>query len=227
VLGFYYLWFPHNQVRMLIFLFPFFMNTVTVSARLLLGMYLIADNLFPFVFTRGAAGGVAHGAHIGGFLGGLAVAWFSNRREINQRPKEYAAGEVPRAAGSDLEHLVGSGAFPEAARRYFALAPNDTRGQLSPGASLELAQWLRTNGHDRAALIAYRRHLRDYPQDATAADAHLGAGLVQLEAFGQPTAAYQHFLDALESSPSPAVAAHARTAIDRITARQRSRWRPA
>jgi membrane associated rhomboid family serine protease len=227
VLGFYFLWFPHNQVRLLLFLFPFLFNTVTVSARLLLGMYLVADNLIPFLFTRATGGGVAYGAHIGGFLGGLAVAWLSDRRELNQRPKEYAAAAVPKAATSDLEALVDSGAFAEAARSYFAMSPNDSRGVLSPEASLRLAEWLRTNGHDRAALIAYRRHLRDYAQDATAADAHLGAGLVQLDAFGQPTAAYQHFLDALESSPSPAVAAQARSAIGRITARQGNRWRPA
>ncbi|MCX6550957.1 MAG: rhomboid family intramembrane serine protease, partial [Acidobacteria bacterium] len=44
VLGFYFLWFPRNTVRMFVFLFPFFMNVVSVPARLVLGIYLVVDN---------------------------------------------------------------------------------------------------------------------------------------------------------------------------------------
>lgn len=85
VLGFYFLWFPRNQVRLFVFLFPFIFNTITVSARLLLGMYLIADNLVPLLLTRGGGGDVAYGAHIGGFIGGLAVAWVVDRRQLRER----------------------------------------------------------------------------------------------------------------------------------------------
>lgn len=225
VLGFYFLWFPHNQVRMFVFFFPFLFQTVTVSARLLLGMYLIAENLIPFLFTRGAAGGVAHGAHIGGFVAGLAMAWFTDRREANQSPKEYAAPGLPRTGAPDLEQEITAGRFSDAARRYFALAPAETRRALSPEASLQLADWLRTSGHDRAALTAYRRHLRDYPRDPTASAAHLGAGLVQLEALDQPTAAFQDFLDALEGSPSPDVAERAHGGIEAVRAQEKTGWR--
>ena len=83
VLGFYFVWFPRNRVRLWIMLFPFFMNVIYAPARLVLGMYLVIDNLLPFLATRGAGGGgVAYGAHIGGFLGGLAYAWWSQRREV-------------------------------------------------------------------------------------------------------------------------------------------------
>jgi membrane associated rhomboid family serine protease len=74
VLGCYFLWFPHNQVKVFIFLFPFFMDFVLIPARLVLGLYLLVDNLLPFLTKAGAAAGVAHGAHIGGFLAGLGVA---------------------------------------------------------------------------------------------------------------------------------------------------------
>ena len=74
VLGFYFIWFPRNRVRLWIMLFPFFMNVIYAPARLVLGMYLIVDNLLPFLATRGAGGGgVAYGAHIGGFIGGTGV----------------------------------------------------------------------------------------------------------------------------------------------------------
>ena len=77
VLGFYFLWFPKNHVRVWVLLFPFFMDVVLLPARLVLGFYLVLDNLLPFLLTQGTPGaGVAYGAHIGGFLAGLAVAWF-------------------------------------------------------------------------------------------------------------------------------------------------------
>ncbi len=80
VLGFYFLWFPRNMVKVFVFLFPFIMNTFMVPARLVLGFYLVIDNLLPFLLTGGGGGGgVAHGAHIGGFLGGLGIAWGMDR----------------------------------------------------------------------------------------------------------------------------------------------------
>lgn len=220
VLGFYFLWFPRNKVRLLVFLFPFLMDVITVPARLLLGLYLIADNLLPFLLTRGGSGGgVAHGAHIGGFLAGLASAWLMDRRLLRQRPREYAGKTRPRA--STVQEALEEGRFAEAAELYFSLPPEATRRLLSPEASLALARWLAEHGHPRAALVVYRRHLRDYADDETAADAHLGAGLLQLHSLGQPTAAYQHFLDALDLAPSPETAAQARAGIESIAAMQK------
>ena len=85
VLGFYFVWFPKNQVRLLFLLPPFLMNVFEVPARLVLGIYLVMDNLLPF-FLAGD-GGVAHGAHIGGFVAGAAAAWWQDRR--------LAAGPAP------------------------------------------------------------------------------------------------------------------------------------
>jgi len=68
VLGFYFLWFPRNEVRLLFLFFPFFMDVITVSARVVLAVYVIADNVLPFLLTRSlGGGGVAYGAHIGAF----------------------------------------------------------------------------------------------------------------------------------------------------------------
>src|SRR5262249_55277080 len=79
ILGFYFVWFPRNRVRLLWLLPPFLMQVFEVPARIVLGIYLILDNLLPYLLVSGDAG-VAHGAHIGGFLAGLAAAWVMERR---------------------------------------------------------------------------------------------------------------------------------------------------
>ncbi|MFQ5668154.1 MAG: rhomboid family intramembrane serine protease [Candidatus Binatia bacterium] len=90
VLGFYFRWFPRNRVRLFVVLFPFFMDVFYLPARVVLGMFLIVDNLLPFLFTRGAGGsGVAYGAHIGGFIAGLAVAWLLDRTRRRRFPRYY------------------------------------------------------------------------------------------------------------------------------------------
>ncbi len=168
VLGFYFLWFPRNSVRVWVLLFPFFMNVVLLPARLVLGFYLILDNVLPFLLTRGAQGaGVAYGAHIGGFVAGLAVAWFKDRRQVTERPAEYR--DVPRASGATfreaLPEALRRGDMEKAAELYFELPAEETRRLLSPDDSIALANWLAKNGYHRAALTLYQRHLRDYPGD--------------------------------------------------------------
>jgi hypothetical protein len=222
ILGFYFLWFPHNTVRLFVFLFPFFMNTVAVGARLVLGLYLVMDNLLPFLLSSGGGGGVAHGAHIGGFVAGLAGAWLIDRGGLASRRADYAPdAAVEQAHESDLDAAIARGDMAEAASAYFSLPAGRDRKALEPEASLELGDWLSANGHGDAALVVYRRHLRDYPADATAAAAHVGAGLVQFEHLGQVAPAYQHFLDALDMNPDAATAARARAALSQIAALQK------
>jgi membrane associated rhomboid family serine protease len=229
VLGFYFLWFPHNTVRLFVFLFPFLMTTVQVPARIVLGIYLVIDNLLPFAVARGvgAGGGVAYGAHIGGFVAGLAVAWMVNRRGVTARPDEYrrvAPAAVAVAPAALLGQTIDEGRFEEAARAYFALDAGQTRRLLGPRESLLLGNWLLENGHERAALVVYQRHVRDYPIGPGTAEAHVGAGLVQFYVLGQAAAAYQHFVDALGLDPAPATAERARAALAEIAALQKRRF---
>lgn len=81
VLGFYLRWFPRHYVKVLLLLPPFFMGVRMFPASLVLWMYLIVDNVLPFLVAGQAGGGVAHGAHIGGFLAGLAAAFVLGRPE--------------------------------------------------------------------------------------------------------------------------------------------------
>ena len=205
VLGFYFLWFPHNTVRLFVFLFPFFMNMVAVGARIVLGIYLVIDNLLPFLLSSGGGGGVAHGAHIGGFVAGLAGAWLIDRGGLGlgagpTTRRTRRSDEAPASDGSARRSAAAT--WPARRRRTSRCRPDaDPARRCRRTTSLALGNWLAANGHGDAALVVFRRHLRDYPADATAAAAHVGAGLVQFEHLGQVAPAYQHFLDALDMNP--------------------------
>lgn len=223
VLGLYFLWFPRNQVRLLVVLFPFLVDVVLLPARVLLALYLIVDNLLPFLMTHGTGSGVAYGAHIGGFLAGVGVAWWVDRSEEVRGPRAFTKGQAAADRGDparDIAAALSEGRFADAARMYFALQPAATRRILKPEQSLALAEWLEDNGHDDAALVVYRRHLRDYPAGPGAAQAHYGAGMIRLRG-GQPAAAYQHFLEALEHDVGPAEEARIRQAMQAALAQQK------
>ena len=230
VLGFYFIWFPRNRVRLWIMLFPFFMNVIYAPARLVLGMYLIIDNLLPFLATRGAGGGgVAYGAHIGGFIAGLAYARWSQRLEVQRPPADFEPDPVATTFDSDpssvrgIRQLIAAGEHERAAPAYFGLSAARTMRLLMPEESINFGRWLANNGHPDAALVVYQRHLRDYPLGPYAAEAHLGAGLVQLYARNQPTAAYQHLVAVLDAEPHPETEGYARRALTEIAARQKFR----
>ena len=235
VLGFYFVFFPRNSVRLLVALFPLFVNVVEVPARLVLLTYVLIDNLLPFLLTRGlASGGVAYAAHIGGFIGGGAAAWLMDRREWYGRPPEYRAaasrspatvGEVPSTPGGAVVRAIEAGEFATAAQAYFALAPARTRGLLQPDAALALARWLRAGGHPEAAVVVLRRQLREEPDGPLSAEAHVTIGEIQWDALDQPALAYQHFLAALRLPADSRIHARARAALAAMTERQKLRFR--
>jgi membrane associated rhomboid family serine protease len=101
VLGLYFLLFKRNRIKVFIFLFPFFMNVILLPARWVLGFYVIIDNLLPIIL--GAQSNVAYGAHLGGFLAGLIVAFageaLSWRWPFSNRPAQLDRKDL---AGSHL-----------------------------------------------------------------------------------------------------------------------------
>jgi hypothetical protein len=221
VLGVYFLWFARNKVRLLWFLPPFVMQVFEVPARLVLGMYLVIDNVLPFV-AASAEGGVAHGAHIGGFIAGLALAWLHDRRDLRAVPAEYVeASTHPAVPFETIRRALADGRPDEAAEEYFALSSSEARRALAPEEAVELASWLRSAGHPQAALTVARRILRDASGKA-AAELHLIAGLVLLEDLGEPAQAFQHLRTVLDLSPDARTADAARralAAIDRLQKR--------
>ena len=221
VLGFYFLWFPRNVVRILAFLPPFLMQVFEIPARFVLGVYLLWDNLVPF-FLAGE-GGVAHGAHIGGFIAGGLVAWLMDRRGALARPAAYATLKSASAGADGVRRALADGRLPDAAEAYFALPPSAARGVLEADQAVELASWLRANGHSEAALALLRRVVRDMPHGSQLAEVYAATGLLLLEDRGEPTAAFQYLLTALELGPRPETEAAVRRALQDIDVRQKRR----
>lgn len=217
ILGFYFLWFPRNIVRLLWLIPPFIGQVIEVPARIVLGFYLIADNLLPYLFASGE-GGVAHGAHIGGFVAGVALAWIADRRGVGSNGG-YAA--VPGADPADVGALIDAGRFADAASAYLGHSVRAVRGSLTADQALALAAWLRRAGHPDAAAVVLRRLLRDVRDERTLARAHLALGETLLEDLGQPTPAYQHFLAVLDLTADPDTIAAARAGLAAVAARQK------
>jgi membrane associated rhomboid family serine protease len=199
VLGFYFIFFPQNTVRVMAFLPPFLMQVFQIPARFVLGMYLLLDNLVPFLFA--GEGGVAHGAHISGFVVGGIVAWLMDRRTTAARPADIEAPETAPLGADAVRAALADGRHDDAARAYFALPASRARGALSAEQAVDLATWLRRNGHAEAALTLLRQVAREAPRGGGLAEVYALAGEVLFEDLRQPTAAYQYLLAALEMGP--------------------------
>ncbi|MBU6282673.1 rhomboid family intramembrane serine protease [bacterium] len=220
-LGFYFLAFPRNKVRLLWLMPPLMSQVVEVSARMVLGFYLVMENFLPFMAARGE-GGVAHGAHIGGFLAGLAFAWWYQRREL-ATPSEFRETGAPAEAipASRFGAALAEGRFAEVAREYFSLPEAEARRALAPGEALELGEWLRKSDHAKAALAVLRRSIKQDPYSPDAARLELLAGLVLLEDLHLPTEAFQHLRTALDRQPDAFTASRARRALEAIDGMQK------
>jgi membrane associated rhomboid family serine protease len=221
VLGFYFIWFPRNSVRMLVFLPPFLMQVFEIPARYVLGMYLLVDNLLPFLFA--GEGGVAHGAHIGGFIAGGLVAWIMDRHGLAARPADIEAPEAPPTGAGAVRAALAEGRHDEAARAYFALPAPAARGAVSADEAVELAASLRQAGHADAALQLLRRVVRDVPRGEGLAEVYALAGTILLEDRREPAAAYQYLLTALELVPRPETEAAVRQGLLAIEELQKRR----
>lgn len=216
VLGFYFVWFPRNQVKVFIFLFPLLMTHVLVSARLVLGFYVLVDNLLPFLLTSSDGGGVAHGAHIGGFLAGMGLATASDRLPGLLQLKGPRISR-PRAdlvnAITEIVRALERGDLAHAAARYNALESRAQRGQLATGNILAIGRFLLENGHSEQALTLFRRLIAERPGDAALDQAYLGAGQAMLQKRRCDTAAWHYFLAAIDLARTPEVAEAARRGL--------------
>jgi rhomboid family protein len=219
ILGFYFVWFPRNVVRVLFFLPPFFFTTFEIAARIVLGVFLLLDNVLPLLVA--GESGVAHGAHIGGFLAGAAVAWVMGQRGLQARPTGL---ERPTESDAPALHAaLADGRYGEAASAYFALPAAQARGLVSPSEAVALARWLRAQGHSDAALALLRRVVRDSRRGEGLAEAYALAGTILHEDLGEATAAYQYLLAALDLGARPETAASVRQQLSAIELRQKRR----
>ena len=219
VLGFYFVWFPRNQVKVFVFLFPLLMTHVMISARLVLWFYLLVDNLLPFLLTGSEGGGVAHGAHIGGFLAGMGLAAASDRLPAMLQLK---GPRVSRAranlvdAVTDIVRAIERGDVAHAAARYATLESRAQRGQLATANLLIIGRHLLAHDQPELALTVFRRLIAERPGDAGLDQAYLGAGQAMLRKKHGDTAAWHYFLTAIDLARTADVAAAARQGLREI-----------
>nr|WP_320049928.1 rhomboid family intramembrane serine protease [uncultured Desulfuromonas sp.] len=204
VLGCYFVWFPRNKVKTFIFLFPFIMTTILLPSRLVLGMFLVVDNLLPFLFARSGSG-VAHGAHIGGFLAGGGVAYVIDRwpgmLHGKRLRKKVSPCENPQASAAErINCLIERDQLETACGVFFGLGQRDLRRTIPSYQVLEMGQYLMAEKHFDAALSLYRRFISDRPNDADLDQAYLGAGIALLNKENCHPSAHQYFLSVLDIS---------------------------
>ena len=80
VLGAYMLLYPRAKVLVVIPIF-FIIQTVRIPALLVLGVWFLMQ-LFSSLSAGDQQGGVAFGAHIGGFIAGMALIYFFKDRDV-------------------------------------------------------------------------------------------------------------------------------------------------
>ena len=207
VLGLYFLWFPRNQVKVLIFLFPLLMTTVLIPARIVLGVYLVLDNIVPFLTTPLQGSGVAYGAHIGGFLAGLSLAYSVDRlpglfhlRASTPKISKHRTDLV--SAITDIVQSVDHGELAHAAQRYLQLESGRQRGQLATSKVIAIGNHLLESGQPDLSLTVFRRLIAERPGDVGLDRAYLGAGKAMIHKTRGETSAYHYFLAAIDLAQS-------------------------
>jgi membrane associated rhomboid family serine protease len=177
--GYYFLAFPHNRVRVLIF---FGLVWVTwVRSRWMLGAFFLVDLALLLLGQQGSAGaggGVAYAAHVGGFLAGVVLALAAGRPAY--RGEDGPVVREDRRPGAAAALLAAGDGFvrrhrlPEARSAYAALLRDHRSAPEAPTAALRLATILLRYDHrpeDAAGLLRYveRKHpdaaVRDHARE--------------------------------------------------------------
>lgn len=225
VLGFYLVWFPHNQVRVLLFFL--FILVVHVPAVVVLAVFLVLDNILPLLLK--SRDQVAHGAHIGGFVAGMACAVLYNLvrgAKPAPRPGPYierrsapwvrpAERRILTDPGDVFRHAVREGRFEEAAH---AFSRHVQEGGTPPDAAdvFRLGQWLYDHGYIPDSVAVFRYYLTSYPRGADLDRVHLGLGVLLMKRLGQPQAAREHLLQAIDLTSDPRTADTARVLLGEL-----------
>ncbi|HEX5137820.1 MAG TPA: rhomboid family intramembrane serine protease [Planctomycetota bacterium] len=221
VLGFYLIWFPRNQIRVLILYFYFLF--IHVRAFWVLGIYLVIQNLLPFLMERRAGGGgVAHGAHIGGFVAGMVGALLFNMFRgktaapyplpyVERRAAPWSRPQrpVPGAAADAFHAAVQMGRMEDAAHAFTRHVTEGGPPPL-PADVFALGRWLYENGFATDAAAVFRFYIKSYARGEDLDRVHLGLGVLLARRLGQPAAAREHLLTAVDLARDATVAAKAR-----------------
>lgn len=212
VLGFYFFMFPRNKVKVLIVLFPIYFGVIRIPARIVLGIFVIIDNLLPVLIQAG--GSVAYGAHLGGFFGGLGLAVMGSSLEWRLPLKKvmrngmgaWAEGGTAGDSSRDdkTSHFQRSLTPPEVGTVLRALQNNDigVLKNLSPEEFILSARSLEKHSLYQPAAKLLKVAIVCYKKSPHISEIYYELGRIRLRE-GFPTAAYQHLLTALDLSASP------------------------
>ena len=230
VLGFYLLWFPRNYVKIFLF-FPFF-GIIPIRAYWVLGIYVVLENIVPMM--AGGGGGVAHGAHLGGFAAGLLIAYAYNAVKGKQptpqpdRFERYRPGrggpvdpqwrETPAAPvdhGGTFERAVREGRMESAAHAFSNLQREGGR-RPEPHAVFRLGRWLYDEGFSPDSAAVFRYYVKNFPRGEDLDRVCLGLGILLSRRLGSPTAAREYLQQAIEITDTPAIAETARAELARL-----------
>ena len=219
ILGCYFIWFPRNKIKTFVFLFPLLMTTFYLPARLVLGFYLVVDNLLPFLFSGGDSGGVAHGAHLGGFFAGMGLAWLTaslpgmqRGRQLRQQQPEFQFhyDNSSITVAQRLQQLLDAGNYPAAVSLYFSLKGRAQRLHVTAQQAIRLGEYLLEQGDYAAALSLFRRFIAERPNDPLLDRAFFGAGVALLNSANSLPSAHQYFLAVLDVTRDEQLAQQAR-----------------
>ena len=165
---------------MFVAFFPFFFDVILLPSRLVLGFYIVIDNILPFLI--GTRSGVAYGAHIGGFFAGLVIAWageymawqwpWSDKFWRLGNPSKQKV-EVPDSPSEmlleELRSSLSAGDHNRAIRVMSMMERQDL-AELRPRECVQLANWLEQSGHPIAATRLLRGCLANHPRSEELAD---------------------------------------------------------
>jgi membrane associated rhomboid family serine protease len=226
VLGFYLVWFPHNKIKVFVWLF-YFIDVWHISAVwVLLFKVFLLDNILPIL--AGVEGGVAYLAHIGGFGGGVAGAFLINAifgkhptpHPQVERHHRYRRGEpMPARTIEDptqtFHTALGAGRMEDAAYAFARIA-REGGSPPHPPEVFALAEWLHNGGFARDAAAVFRYYIKNYPRGEDLDRVHLGLGALLGHRMGQKAAAREHLLAAIDLARDRTIATNARFEMKRL-----------
>ncbi len=223
VLGCYFLMFPKNKIKVFLLFFPFFVNVIEIPARIVLGIYVLIDNIFPLLVHSG--GNVAHGAHLGGFFCGLAVAFLGekfNWQMVKQKGETFQEERVKDDfaifAKLPFDEQIDRAISQDSAGFLDRVLQKKSRDEISTLAGVELLRVIRFlrrhNFLDSAAKLC-KTGITAHKNSDKLAEFYYELGQNRVKQ-GLDTAAYQHFLTALDHYPSPETERRIRSALSAI-----------
>lgn len=219
VLGCYFIFFPHNNVKVLAWFF-IFIQVVRIRARWVLGFYLVVQNLLPFL--RGGGGSVAYSAHLGGFAAGVAWAyWMAGRKSLGSVHARRAQIHLVEDDASDSLRdrlLVGTVAQ---AFVYVQSLSSLARSRLPAADLLALVDGLTESGRFRSALMLLDEMQGCALPGAMHARIYLRAGLIYGRRLNDWPHAKPYLQKACDQQDEPRIAQEAAHVLDEV---RRNGW---